>query len=203
MITSSWTARVAALGAATALMLLLVIPAASASCHIAAFEESDVTVDASAGSVTLTVFLQGRQPGCEGSVGFETADGTAAAGTDYVATNGTLNFVADDDREEDVTIEILPGATDGTQFQVVLSGGEGGVSASGTPATITIQGGGDDGGAATTASTTDDDSAASEAATTGEDADAADGGNTGLVIGVVVLVVAVLGGGAMAMRKRA
>ncbi|WP_197998444.1 tandem-95 repeat protein, partial [Gimesia aquarii] len=52
---------------------------------------SDVTIDETAGTATLSV-TSSRAVGSAFSVDFATADGTAVAGTDYTATSGTLNF---------------------------------------------------------------------------------------------------------------
>lgn len=117
--------------------LLLAIPGAQAACHIAGFVESSVEIGADESSVTLTVELQGRQPSCEGTVDWATEDGSAIAGTDYEADSGTLTFVAEDDRVEDITITILEGASAG-DFQVVLSNATGSISGTASPATVTI-----------------------------------------------------------------
>lgn len=124
-------------GALLVTNLVLAVPSASAACHIAGFVESDVQVDAGAGSVTLTVELQGRQPACEGTVDWATEDGTATAGSDYEAGSGTLTFVANDDRTEDIAITILDGASTG-DFSVVLSNPSGSISGTGSAASVTI-----------------------------------------------------------------
>lgn len=129
--------RVLIVGALLAASLVLAVPRASAACHIAGFVESEVEVTADAGSVTLTVELQGRQPPCEGTVDWATEDGTATAGSDYEAGSGTLTFVAEDDRVEDITITILDGASAG-DFSVVLSNPSGSISGTGGAATVTI-----------------------------------------------------------------
>ncbi|MBW3664415.1 MAG: hypothetical protein KY469_15045 [Actinobacteria bacterium] len=136
-----------------AALATLAAPAAAA-CHIAAFVEDAVSVQESAGTVTLTVFLQGRQPSCEGTVDFATEDGSATAGEDYTAPEGTLQFVAGDDREETIEIAILGDDVDegDEQFTVVLSNPSGGISGTSTPATVVIT----DAGGATGAATGDD-----------------------------------------------
>lgn len=130
-------AHVLLVGALLATNLVLAAPGALAACHIAGFVESEVQVAADAGSVTLTVELQGRQPSCEGTVDWATEDGTATAGSDYEAGSGTLTFVAEDDRTEDITITILDGASAG-DFSVVLSNPSGSISGTGGAATVTI-----------------------------------------------------------------
>lgn len=127
----------AAVATMLATSLLVTVPGAHAACHIAGFVESTVDVAADAGAVTLTVELQGRQPSCEGTVDWATEDGTAAAGTDYEAASGTLTFVAEDDRVEDITVTILDGASAG-DFRVALSNPTGSISGTGDPATVTI-----------------------------------------------------------------
>lgn len=130
-------AHILLVGALLATNLVLAAPGALAACHIAGFVESEVQVAADAGSVTLTVELQGRQPSCEGTVDWATEDGTATAGSDYEAGSGTLTFVAEDDRTEDITITILDGASAG-DFSVVLSNPSGSISGTGGAATVTI-----------------------------------------------------------------
>ncbi len=57
------------------------------------FNPASYSVDETAGSVTLTVVRSGEL-GRAVSVSFGTSDGTAAAGSDYAATSGVLNFSA-------------------------------------------------------------------------------------------------------------
>ena len=47
-----------------------------------------------AGTATLTVLRQGDSTGAA-SISYATSDGSGVAGIDYTATNGTLNFIAD------------------------------------------------------------------------------------------------------------
>lgn len=152
--------------AVTVVVLLLAavvaqVQAAHAACHIAGFVDGAVEVDAGAGSVALTVELQGGQPACEGTVDWTTQDGSATAGTDYEEGSGTLTFEAGDDRSEDVTITILSGASAG-DFQVVLDNPTGSITGTGDPATVTITGG----GTATEAPPTDDATTPTDDATT-------------------------------------
>jgi hypothetical protein len=129
--------RLALVGAVLATSLVVAVPGANAACHIAGFVESEVEVATDAGSVTLTVELQGRQPPCEGTVDWATEDGTATAGSDYEAGSGTLTFVAEDDRVEEITVAILDGASAG-DFSVVLSNPSGSIAGTGAAATVTI-----------------------------------------------------------------
>ncbi len=67
------------------------------------------------------------------SVDFATADGTAVAGSDYVATNGTLNFAAGETNKTiTVTLTPDPAAEEDEDFSVVLSNGVSGPVAQGT-----------------------------------------------------------------------
>ena len=124
-------------GALLASNLVLAVPGANAACHIAGFVEDQIKVDTNESrSVTLRVELQGRVESCEGTVDWATEDGTAKAGTDYLAASGTLTFVAGDDRIEDITIEIIQSG--GGDFQVVLSNPTGSITGTGDPATVSI-----------------------------------------------------------------
>ncbi|MDX1511409.1 MAG: Calx-beta domain-containing protein [Nitriliruptorales bacterium] len=117
--------------------ILLAGPAVSA-CHLAAFLASEAGVGEFDGSVTVTVELQGRQPSCSGTVQYETADGTAAAGADYEAQSGELTFEPSDDRVEDIVITIVDDAeAEGDEtFTITLTGADGlGI---GSPSTVTI-----------------------------------------------------------------
>lgn len=112
---------------------------ASAACHIAAFTDDSLSVNESAGKVTLTVELVGGQPSCAGTVEYQTVDGTAKAGSDYASRQGDLTFVAGDDRRESFDVPITNDTKDESAetFTVRLSGGTGTISADDT-ATVTI-----------------------------------------------------------------
>lgn len=116
---------------------------ARANCHIAAFDSASesVTVNENAGHVTLTVELQGGDPSCEGTVDYETVNGTAVAGQDYTAKQGTLTFASGDDREASFNVSITNDTADepSQQFTVTLSNPTGGITeVDPTPATVTI-----------------------------------------------------------------
>jgi nitrogen fixation protein len=103
------------------------------------FNSSSYTVDAATGSITLKVMRTGGSEGVS-TVDYTTSDGTAIAGVNYRATNGTLVFnhgVTD----RTIQVPILdPEATGSdTRFYVTLSDPNGGASI-GTPkkATVTI-----------------------------------------------------------------
>ncbi|WP_232105496.1 Calx-beta domain-containing protein [Gimesia panareensis] len=67
---------------------------------------ADMTVNENAGSATFTVTLdQAVQGGL--SVDWTTADGTAVAGSDYVASSGTLNFIGSADETQAITVTLF------------------------------------------------------------------------------------------------
>lgn len=100
---------------------------------------SSVTVDENAGTATLTV---SRTTGTDraASIDFATADGTATAGSDYVATAGTLRFAVGQTSAQisvpiiDDTLQELGGAE---TFTVTLSN-PGGNALAPTQATATV-----------------------------------------------------------------
>ena len=198
-LTRTSSARAAAVLGAMLALVLLAQPV-SAACHIAAFSESEVSVDETAGEVTLTVTLLGGQPSWEGTVEFETEDGTASAPEDYTANQGTLRFESGDDRRETITIAIADdNESEGDEsFTVVLSGGTGSISADDT-ATVTIT---DDDAAAPTPTETP------EASPTIDDTPQAlpgDDGDGFPVIAIIAIIVGVLAvaGALLARRGRA
>lgn len=90
------------------------------SAHRANLSVSDVTVDASADFATFTVTLDKAASGSF-SVAYSTADGNAAAGSDYLASAGVLSF-APGDTAKTITIPLLQGtgAEPAELFNVVL-----------------------------------------------------------------------------------
>jgi beta-glucosidase len=68
------------------------------------FSASTYSVNEDAGTATITVNLSAATTVAT-SVDYATSDGTAIAGTDYTATNGTLNFAAGD-MSETFTVDI-------------------------------------------------------------------------------------------------
>ncbi len=105
-----------------------------------AFKVANYSVDESAGTATIAVVRTGLTTGAT-SVNYATSDGTAAAGVDYDATSGTLQFAAgeteksftvpiidDTDDEPDETVNLSlsgpapgPGARRGTPSTAVLT----------------------------------------------------------------------------------
>lgn len=137
-----FTPRVRASVVVVGMVMALLLPAgaASAACHIAGFFSTDLSTSEADGSIDVTVVLQGRQPSCEGTVDFTTAEGSATAEEDFEPTSGTLEFVEGDDREEIVTIPIVSDDTaEGEEeFRVELSNPTEGISGTGGPAMVTI-----------------------------------------------------------------
>ncbi|QDU09046.1 Calx-beta domain-containing protein [Gimesia aquarii] len=66
---------------------------------------NDISIDEDAGTATFTV-TSSLATGTAFSVDYTTADGTATAGSDYTATNGTLNFVGTAGETQTVTVVI-------------------------------------------------------------------------------------------------
>lgn len=188
--------------AAATLLLALALWAAGArpagaACHIAAFDQASVSVAEEVGTVTLTVFLQGRQPSCEGTVDYETVHGTATDGEDFTPASGTLEFVADDDREETIEIEILADDVDegDEEFTVLLTNPTGGISGTSDAATVTITDAGGEGGAASEPAAVETDPATEsepdiDATVAAEDPD--EGSSAGLMVVFVILGVIAL-----------
>lgn len=99
-----------------------------------------LTVDKSAGSVTLTVTHSGSSLGPV-SVAYTTVDGTATAPGDYAATTGVLAWLAGDGANKTIQIPIVadgsPEAAE--QFTVVLSDPTGATLGARTTVRITIR----------------------------------------------------------------
>ncbi len=68
-------------------------PSAIAQTSVVAFSASTYSVSESAGSLDVAVLRVGDTTTAV-TVGFATSDGTAIAGSDYIATNGVLSFAA-------------------------------------------------------------------------------------------------------------
>ena len=73
----------------------------------------DVSVNENAGTATFTATHAGLDASGPFTVNFQTVDGTAAAGTDYTATSGTLSFNGTVGDTEQITVPI----TDDTDFE--------------------------------------------------------------------------------------
>jgi hypothetical protein len=98
----------------------------------------DTNVSEDAGLINVTVTRTGGSDGAA-SVNYATADGTALAGSDYTATNGTLNWADGNAAPKTIQIQILDDAVIESQesFGVQLSGVTGATIADGT-ATVVI-----------------------------------------------------------------
>ncbi len=105
---------------------------------VLSIDPTSVSVNENAGTVTLTVR---RASGTSGAVSaaFTTANGTATAGSDYVANSGTVNF-ADGETSKTVTVSITDDAVDENDetFTVTLSGPTGGATLGAATSTVTI-----------------------------------------------------------------
>ncbi len=105
------------------------------------------TVPQSAGALTVTVNRTGGSTGAV-SVAYATANGTAVAGTDYTAANGTLNWAAGNATSKTFSVAISNATpfSGSKSFSVTLSSPSGGATLS-TPssASVTVTGGGSSG----------------------------------------------------------
>jgi len=92
------------------------------------FKGASFPIEESAGEVVVIVRRHGGSTG-EVSVDFETFDGSAIAGEDYTATNGTLTWGDGDGEDKTIPIEILVDEIGEPQetFSVMLSNPVGGV----------------------------------------------------------------------------
>jgi len=98
------------------------------------------TISESGTSITLTVSRSGGSKGAA-SVNYATANGTATAGSDYTAKNGTLNWANGDTADKQITINITgdQDPENNENFTVTLSGQTGAFLGSPAATTITIQ----------------------------------------------------------------
>jgi glucose/arabinose dehydrogenase len=97
------------------------------------------SVNENGGTLTITVTRTGGSSGAV-SVNYATANGTATAGSDYVATNGTLHF-ANGETSKTFTIAVIDDSVvEGNEtFQLSLTSPTGGATlASPSTATVTI-----------------------------------------------------------------
>ena len=83
---------------------------------------STYSVEQSAGTLTITV---SRTPGVMSpiTIDYDTADGTAIAGTDYTAMSGTLQWAENDSSDKSITIPVNNAVafSGGKSFDIVLS----------------------------------------------------------------------------------
>src|SRR5262249_29229060 len=99
------------------------------------FNSPTYTVGGGYASATITVT---RQNGSDGTVTvrFATSDGTARAGTNYIATSGQLTF-AQGQTAQNITIPVINTNSGPVTFNVTLSNVSGG-AALGTPSVATV-----------------------------------------------------------------
>ena len=104
------------------------------------FASATETVGEGDGTKTITVNIS-EAPGAAVSVDYATSEGTATAGSDYTATNGTLNFGASDTSKTfDVTITDDAASEGDETITLTLSNATGATSiGTPNPATLTIQ----------------------------------------------------------------
>jgi hypothetical protein len=112
-----------AFGNYCALLVILtcacVMNAKAASLSDIEFSNSSINVRAGAGTVTVTADRVGDPSGSAIAI-YKTFDGSALAGTDYVATTGTLSWNDGDGTPKSFTLPILPNAEGGSSFSVAL-----------------------------------------------------------------------------------
>jgi hypothetical protein len=86
------------------------------------FDVSTASAAEGDGSVTVTVRRNGATA-TAAAVNYTTTGGTATPGSDYVATNGTLNFIADEVSKNITVVILTDGLTDPSEtFTIRLSG---------------------------------------------------------------------------------
>jgi uncharacterized repeat protein (TIGR01451 family) len=104
-----------------------------------ALAAATASVGESAGSVVLSVT---RTNGTDGAVTvtYATANGTATAGSDYTAANGTLSWAAGEGGSKSITVSIGGDTVDEPDetFTVTLSNATGGASLGASVVTVTI-----------------------------------------------------------------
>ena len=103
------------------------------------FSPSFYTVDENGGSVTLSVTRTGFTLGAA-SVQYATANGSAIASGDFIASSGTLNWLTGDTTSKSFTVPIVNDglAEPPEQFLVNLLNPTGGVVGSGNTATVAL-----------------------------------------------------------------
>jgi hypothetical protein len=84
------------LGILSGILIVVVLPStpAFAPCHVISFDGDPYSVGEGAGKVTITVSNGGGQG--TPTVDYDTVNGTAKAGSDYVESSGTVQFVQGD-----------------------------------------------------------------------------------------------------------
>lgn len=123
----------------TALADLLAYWKATHPAGVMQFASNIATTLKNAGTVVINVLRSGGTTGPV-SVNYATTNGTALAGTDYVATNGTLNWADGDTTPKPVTVTLLnnPVITGSKTFSLALSAPTFGALGTTTGTTVTI-----------------------------------------------------------------
>jgi hypothetical protein len=108
------------------------------SAGIMALSAASYSVNQSAGSVQVSVSRNAGSAGAV-SIGYATSNGTATAGSNYVAVNGTLDWADGETASKNISIPISTTSTwSGTKsFNVTLASPAGGATI-GTPAAGTV-----------------------------------------------------------------
>src|SRR5262249_56267647 len=87
---------------------------------VVAFASANYSVAPSAGSVALTITRAGSAS-APVTVHYSTLDDTAVAGTQYQATQGTLEWAENDSTPKTITVPVIDAASAGEKsFHVVL-----------------------------------------------------------------------------------
>ena len=147
------------------------------------FALASSSISEAGGAATISVQRVGGDDGAV-SVAFATANGSAQAGSDYVAASGTLNWADNDDNPKTFQVTILDDASDEANETVQLSlSNPGGDASLGSPfaATLTIQDNDDAGGSPGTLRLSSASYSASESAASATLSVTRDGGTTGAV----------------------
>ena len=104
------------------------------------FDPAAYTVDETSGTVNLTVTRTGGVDGVV-TVDYQTADGTAVAGSDYVAAaSTTITFASGDAASQTISVALIDDSTVEfvERFTVGLSNPTGGALGTATTATVTV-----------------------------------------------------------------
>ncbi len=100
---------------------------------------ASASVDEAATNVSVQIARTGGSDG-EVSISYTTQDGSAVAGQDYTATNGTLTWADGDAADKTIQVSILDDSTqeENETFNIVLSNPQGGASLGSSSFTVTI-----------------------------------------------------------------
>jgi len=111
---------------------------ATAASETVAFTASNFSVSQGDGTVTITVTRSGPI-GEAVSVSYSTSNGSATAGADYTAADGTLSWAANESGSKTITVAVSASATltSAAAFNVKLAAPAGGAEL-GSPSTATV-----------------------------------------------------------------